>query len=402
MLSAEVRQYSLLLLFASANLYFLDYAIECDSWWLMLASAFALWLAILTHYSAYIVAFVLGIYAADRLFRSRSRFTTIAVWVLAQVAAVLLCGALYASHISKLRTQGVSQMIADTWLRMSIFHRGQDHFLNFAFTRTVRLFRFLFTQGTVGFIGVLLFAGALIWLARGTTPSYSLKPTPRQIALLLFLPFCVTLLASLAGVYPYGGTRHDVLLGMFAIPGLSIGITRLIPMKWLRYSAVISGLLVCNLFPSPVPPYIPLRDQQKGNMTAAVQFVTQSAPPGSLIFADHPAGLLLSYYLCGRTVVPFEPQAQPFLRSDCAGYQLITPVQQPWVFQANTFAGHITQIRRIYEAPADSKIVIFQTGWFDSKDPRWLSALARSGCKSPHYFGANVLICEIATGTADA
>jgi hypothetical protein len=173
-------------------------------------------------------------------------------------------------------------------------------------------------------------------------------------------------------------------------------------MKWLRYSAVISGLLVCNLFPSPVPPYIPLRDQQKGNMTAAVQFVTQSAPPGSLIFADHPAGLLLSYYLCGRTVVPFEPQAQPFLRSDCAGYQLITPVQQPWVFQANTFAGQITQIRRIYEAPADSKIVIFQTGWFDSKDPRWLSALARSGCKSPHYFGANVLICEIATGTADA
>ena len=60
LLSAELRQYSLLLLFAAASLYSLDYGIEVDSWRQMLSSTLALWLALLTHYSAFILALTLA------------------------------------------------------------------------------------------------------------------------------------------------------------------------------------------------------------------------------------------------------------------------------------------------------------------------------------------------------
>ena len=60
-LSAEVRQYSLLLFVAASSLYFLERALEENSPRMMLLSSCALYLALLSHYSSLIFALAIGV-----------------------------------------------------------------------------------------------------------------------------------------------------------------------------------------------------------------------------------------------------------------------------------------------------------------------------------------------------
>src|SRR5204862_30706 len=84
-LSAELRQYSLLLFFCAASLYLLDRAIAENLAGAMLLSLFCLYLALLTHYSSLIFALVLGLYALLRLRSTRVRGTIYAIWGLGGV-----------------------------------------------------------------------------------------------------------------------------------------------------------------------------------------------------------------------------------------------------------------------------------------------------------------------------
>src|SRR5258707_990150 len=66
-LSTEVRQYALLLAFAMGSAYFLERALQANSALAMLASGGFLWLAILSHFSAFLFAGVLAVYAILRM-----------------------------------------------------------------------------------------------------------------------------------------------------------------------------------------------------------------------------------------------------------------------------------------------------------------------------------------------
>ncbi|MBV9183486.1 MAG: glycosyltransferase family 39 protein, partial [Acidobacteria bacterium] len=105
--SSEVRQYGLLLLFCSVSLYWLDGSVIEDSIALLLLSTLALYLALLTHYSAFIVAFTLAGYGLMRLFTSRARSEMFLVWVLAQLGAMGLVLFSYFHHIARIRAGGL-------------------------------------------------------------------------------------------------------------------------------------------------------------------------------------------------------------------------------------------------------------------------------------------------------
>ena len=66
-LSSEVRQYALMLAFAMASAYLLERALETDSAAAMLGFGVSLWLALGFHYSAFLFAAALGIYALVRM-----------------------------------------------------------------------------------------------------------------------------------------------------------------------------------------------------------------------------------------------------------------------------------------------------------------------------------------------
>jgi hypothetical protein len=396
-LSAEVRQYSLLLFFAASSLYFLERALEENSTRMMLLALCALYLALLSHYSSLIFALAIGVYALVRFFAARELSPVLGTWIVGQLGAVTLCAFLIFTHVLRLRRLGLPQGIADTWLRASIFHSGDDHLLTFVFGRTMRLFRYFFSHGTIGVAALLLFVFGIVFLLRDKKKPESLhKPTPRQIAILLALPFLITLGAAIAGIYPYGGTRHDSLLIMFAIPGVSIGLVRLkIRWPWLKPVALIAGLVICNVFSYPPPPYIPRKNQNRKFMREAIRFVHQSVPSGSTVYVDHPGGLLLSYYLCGNSVVPFESQSQAFLTSRCGDYEAVTPARRLWSFDPDTFPGTVQEMRRRHELRPEAQVWMFQSGWIDWHEEVWIAQLRDYGCYDPQQFGPNIIVCKM-------
>jgi 4-amino-4-deoxy-L-arabinose transferase-like glycosyltransferase len=399
--SSEVRQYAPLLLFAAGSLYFLDRGIEEQSARMGLFSAFALYLALLTHYSSLIFALTLGIYALARLRTTRSSARFAAVWGIGQVGALAICGLLYRSHLAKLQHSALRREIADTWLRASIYHAGQDRPVAFVLTRTVRLFRYFFSNGTIGVLALLVFIGGIALLMLDRAPrSDDRAPAPRQLALLLTLPFVITAGISLAGVYPYGGTRHDILLVTFAMSGVALGlarikIPRLHPSTRCPLLAIVGvALAIGNLRPFPTPPFIKPKNQNRQLMARAVNTVRLEAPPGAVLLTDYQGGLMLSYYFCPDRVVEIEA-TQAFLHSACGKYRVIASSPDLWSFDVQTFATALQQAQRENLSGAEAPEWLFQAGWIDDKQAEWIGELARFGCRRPQTFGQHILLCRV-------
>jgi uncharacterized membrane protein len=110
-LSAEVRQYSLLLVFAASSLYLLERGVSENCAGRMALSCGALYLAMLSHYSSLLFALVLGIYALVRLYSTRSKAAVVAAWVIGQIGGIALAAFLFFTHVSKLEDRNLPQQI---------------------------------------------------------------------------------------------------------------------------------------------------------------------------------------------------------------------------------------------------------------------------------------------------
>ena len=84
LIAAEVRQYALLLAFLISALYFLDEAFAEDSPSRMAAFSLCLYVAMLFHYSAFLFAAALGIYALFGIFTERPPSRLVATWAVGQ------------------------------------------------------------------------------------------------------------------------------------------------------------------------------------------------------------------------------------------------------------------------------------------------------------------------------
>jgi 4-amino-4-deoxy-L-arabinose transferase-like glycosyltransferase len=398
-LSAEIRQYSFLLLFCACCLYGLERALQNDGQssarWMTL-SAGALYLALLTHYSAMIFAAAVGLYGLLSLFHKKWPGRLTSAWSLVQAGALAICAFLYESQISKLRESGVPSEIAATWLRSSIFQPGQNHFATFAWINTLRLFRYFFSQGTVGVIGVGLFVCGivvLLWPYKNSEP----KSRNRELATLLAVPFLITFLFAIAGVYPYGGTRHDVLLAIFAIPGITIGFDCLplggsgATVKLVKAVLLAAAMFICNFYSSPSGPYIRPRNQRQALMQQAISSI-KSLPSGSVIFTDAQGGVVLNYYLCGEAMaLPFTPQEQ-LLKLRCGNYYVLTSMAEQTGFDRATFPELLWEARQ--EDAGEKTLYLFRSGWIDNKEKDWPTELRGLG-GNPHNFGPNILLCPL-------
>src|SRR5207244_12894210 len=112
--------------------------------------------------SSVILALVVGLYALLRLRSTRVRGTIYAIWGLAQVVGVALVTFLLKTHVVNKRH--MAQNLADSYLRGSIFHRGEDHVLPFILRANVRVFHFLFSQGAISVLALLLFIAGVVIL----------------------------------------------------------------------------------------------------------------------------------------------------------------------------------------------------------------------------------------------
>jgi len=400
-LSSEVRQYSLLLLFCSLSLYLFDCAIQRDSAVLILLSAASLYGALLTHYSSLIFALTLGIYAFLRLMSSRSRGAVVSAWVAGQLGAIAIIGFLFTHHVPLLRARGAPEGIAGTYLRHSVFKPGEDNVITFVVRSNIRLFHYLFSQAAVGLVGMLLFVLGIVVLLRGAKQTGNHARTSNwQLAVLFCCPLIVNCVLALFRVYPYGGTRHNSYLSIVALSGIAVALAQWRP-QYIRQKLFVLGLLllVCNFFPSPLGEYIGLRNQSRGQMAQAMNSL-QAAPPGAIIFTDHQGGLQLSYYLCHDKAVQLAQPLSPLLSSRCGRFPLVSVGR--WIFEGDSFAEDLRDAQKTDSWRRATRAYFFQAGWLIEKEPELREELRRDGCTTLGNFGRNIFACQLSSESSNS
>jgi hypothetical protein len=393
--STELRQYAFVLFFSGASIYFLELGLQKNTSSAMLASGVSLWLALLTHYSAVLVALPFGLYSLWRMRGAGTRRAVVVVWATGQAAALAIAGILFKTQILQLKTRGRFAMAAETYLKRSSFHPGQEHAISFVLRATIRLFHYFFSQGAVGLVALALYIAAIVLLSRDRR-RISPAPSSAQLIFLMTFPLLVNSILGLKDIYPYGGTRHSSYLTIFIFPGIAIALAGMTPKRvWIKSVAIGLVLLLCNLFPSPTGEYIRHRDQHRAQMLSAVNFLKQNAGSGSLIVTDNQGGLLLSYYLCDSKVVPFSGVVQHFSQAPCGNMQVFSLDPRQWIFHAQTFPDDLLALKSAFNMPSGQRVWIFQSGWLVDNEADFRREMAQFGCPATHDFGRNILTCEI-------
>jgi hypothetical protein len=327
-LSAELRQYSLMLMFAVAAAYFLEVAVAENSVKAMSLSCASLYLAMLSHYAAFLFAAALGTYAIARMWAQRPRITVVGSWVVGQAVGLGIAGALYSTHISKLSAvypvAEPLQRFGDFYLSDWYFHAGRDRLLPFLYRGTFGVFRFIFGQTGIGQVAAVLFLAGVLTLLLSKQRS-SKQMLPGLVALLLATPFALNWIAVVAGLYPYGRTRQCMFLALFALPGVAVALASIVgnsigPACGLALLMVIC----CHAFGTlQGRDMLPLAEQRHEHMDKLMEFVRSNIGPNDLIYTDQATSYQLRHYLCNQKPVSVDVSPDGFESFRCEGLHLV-------------------------------------------------------------------------------
>ena len=399
LLSAEVRQYELLLLFVISAAYFLERALAANSaGFMLLCSAFTC-LSMLSHYSAFLFAAVLGIYSLWRLINRAPTGKVVMAWIAGQTVAVALAGFLYATHISRIKNTSMAEQAFDSWLRKSYFHPADGSPLIFIVARTFSVFQYLLGQFVVGDIAGFLFIAGIVFLLRKQTALPRSEPTPLQLAALLILPFAINCAAGLLDLYPYGGTRHSVFLAVFAIPGISLCVAGISRQRKLSPIVTAVGIVFfCFAFQSVRHPYIYRADQKRDLMEQAVRFVREQVPPSAPLFVDYESGILLGHYLCEQRPVVYEDSIPGFLVFNCGGHRVVSAMHDLWAFTPQMFLQQWSDLVRNGEFSNGETIWVAQAGWIVNLDDSLRKESPQLHNLQTNAFGKNIRFFAIKVG----
>ena len=220
-LSAQVRSYTLAFLLLSASLVALEAAIDKGRRLPMVWFDVLLLTCIFADYSMAWFAGAVGIYALMRL-RGSPRGVKI-VWAAGQAAALILYAALFLAEVRQIPGSAEAEDIRTTWLSQAFPHHGA--MLRFPWTNTLKQSEYLMASTTLGAFGSAMFAVAVFLLWTGRTPV--LREKARALALLLTVPLVLGMAGAYTRVYPYGRSRHTLVMGLFIACGIAIFVESL-------------------------------------------------------------------------------------------------------------------------------------------------------------------------------
>jgi len=361
-LSAQVRQYAVLLLFLMSAAYLLERAFVENSPWRILASSACLDLAMLTNYSAFLFAATLAVYAALRMVRFRASAKVAIAWVFGQVGALGLAIFLWVAHISKIKAMPIAAQAFQLWLSKSYFHPEHTSAWAFAVTRSFSVFQFIMGQLVIGDVMGLLFIAGVMLLSNSSLPQ-RLGPNVLQVMSLLVLPFAFNLCAALVGVYPYGGTRHSVFLVISAVTGISLGLARITGKRALPGIALATMVvLLCYTFQTYYGTDLSGADQSRTQMEKAVGFVSERIPASEPILVDYETGIELGHYLCEQRPISYEKSTLTLDVFHCGIHRIISTSPEIWSFGSPTLETWKEFVRHAGFIRGES-VWVAQAGW---------------------------------------
>jgi len=398
LLSAEVRQYEFMLLFAVSAAYLLEKALAANSAsTILLASAF-ICLSMLSHYSAFVLAAVLGIYSLWRIVYHGTTAKLGMAWVAGQTGELGLASFLYVTHISRIKGTSLAKQALDSWLRRSYFHSGQGSLLVFMVARSFSVFQYLFGQFAVGDIAALMFIAGIVFLLRKKVSPPISGPTVLPFAAFLILPFAINGGLGVLDVYPYGGTRHSTFLAIFAIAGISLFLAGIAQeRKWAGLAAAAGIVLLCWAFPSRYP-YISRADQEQKHMEQAIRFVRDGIPPSAPLFVDYESGVLLGHYLCQQQQIVYDGSIPGFLVFNCGGRRIISTMQDLWSFTPQMFLQQWNELAHKGDFSSGDTVWVGQAGWVVNLDDSLRKDFSEFRSLHSNSFGKNIRFFTVTVG----
>jgi hypothetical protein len=398
-LSAQVRAYALMLLCVAGALYFLERALEDQSAPKMAYFSGALYLAILSHYSAAFFTLALGLYVLARIVVSRPPWKIVATWMGGQAIALAIYVFLYVTHVSKIKP---SEM--ELWASPhedAFFRWGHGSLFVFTLRKTVAIFRFLFL-GDYLHVGLLVVFGAAVVLLLANMSFSRIESTSSwPKGLLLLLPFAAVWAASLTGIYPYSGSRHSAFLAPFAIAGVSFLLAKMSERK-LWPAIVLAGLIAAAGQASGVrfEPYFSDNDLAKSQMASATQYMRQFIPQSDTILVDNQSEILLRYYLCDSTdPYPHDPLAREFIPFPCHGYSAISAGEGVWKYTPENFASRFERAAAEFRFRPGDTVWVYQSGWGANLDTELSWYVMKYRCLVSKNFGATITVIPFVVGT---
>ncbi|MFZ0992878.1 MAG: glycosyltransferase family 39 protein, partial [Candidatus Sulfotelmatobacter sp.] len=391
-LSADLRQYTFMLLFATSAAYFLERALTGNSVRLMAIATVFLYLSLLSHYSAFLFAAALGPYCILRMFARPPSARVMAVWIAGQAGGLGLGWFLYTTQIAALRKvyPGAQPLhrYADFYLSDYYFHAGRDRLLLFLYHGSFGVFRFIFGQTTVGDAAALMFAaGTLLLLFEKPQPNAA---TPSRLTgLFLLLPFVLNCAAVTAGLYPYGRTRQCVYLAIFGIAGVSVLLAKVTKQTTRNAALLAIGVVVlCQAFGTlQGRDMLPFADQKHEHMDQALQFIHQEVGPTDLIFVDAASRLQLGHYLCQQEQINIDRSVPGFESFRCRGFRVISTDPDEGTFTRDTFAQEWQKMVRAYSLKPGATVWVFQGGWASGLGEALRNRSPEFSGLEPHPFG---------------
>ncbi len=397
-LSAEVRQYAVLLFCMSCALYFLALALEEKSVRKMWAFSGFLYLAILSHYSAVFFTVAVGVYALARLADSRPPWKLAVAWAGGQAVALGIYIFLYVTHVSKLRH---SITLWASSFGTAYFHVDQESIFTFTRVNTLNIFTFLFGQRSVAVFLLLVFVASVAFLFGRDLLSRQASQPSSRLGILVLLPFIAVWGASIAGIYPYVGSRHTVFLAPFAIAGVSYLLAAVSGKRvWAGLLLAVLLMTVSNSFASPIDERaLSSGDYSPAVMAAAVNYMKHTIPRGDLILVDFQSSQQLSFYLCGpKFIVPIQAfRFQGFdFKISCNGYSVVS--LHAWKLIAPGFPLQFEKMARSHGLHPGDRVWVYQSGWGSNLGMDLAEKSPKFRCLAPKSFGGTVTVTPFLVG----
>ncbi len=313
-LSAQLRFYTIQMLFMVCSLYCLERAFRQKSAGWMRLFGVALLLAMWSEYMSAWYTAAIGAYGAFRLLSDKAPRRLQWEWAATQAAAAALLAVAYLTHLRRLQGNQGELLARDGWLKQSYFHPQSQSLWGFLRTATGKLFEYLFANSTLGqfMIFVFLIGIILLLLARG------------RATLSLVFPLAVTALAGILRIYPYGGSRHDAFLAIFLAPPIGMALA----FAARKRLSVLLPATVCL-----VPLWLqaaqqhPLDDHPEvsklGQMNRALRYLAQQTPRPRVLVVDQLGAATAGYYLCHGRQDEWRALAPGVNTYRCAGYRIL-------------------------------------------------------------------------------
>lgn len=324
LLAAEVRHYTIhaLLLVLALDAFERSRA-PSSLRWLRRGGLFLL-LALLTLYMSVWFLAAMAIYAGVALLRDRARarfFAEGAAWFLGYL---LIAVAAYYTHLAALQGSQGEVLAREIWLREFYFRPGEQSLPGFLYHGLETL-----TGYTVP--TRLAPALAFVFLAGVALAAFGRAGRDRWAAVSLILPLLTAAAAGLAGVYPFGGTRHDLYLTPFIAAGLGVALSwlargRIALLGALGALAALAALGAAS--PAAVLAwYRPALSHPRADLDHLLAYLDRDTAHPVLVVEQEAHALVLAY-ACGGRTAGFRKVTADVLTHECGRHRIV--VRQVW------------------------------------------------------------------------